>query len=60
MNAAERIDAALSVALETVIACEAAAEITPHDAAQVIDIVGAALRVVRSWSPEWDTTGVEL
>lgn len=60
MTAAERIDAALSVALECVIAAQNAGEVTVGDAAQVCDIIGAALNTVRRWSPEWETSGVEL
>jgi len=61
VTAAQRIDAALAVALETVIAAADAGEITPHDAAVVVDIVGAAIRTVQTWAPEWDTaSAVEL
>jgi hypothetical protein len=56
MTAAQRIDAALAVALETVIAAANAGEITPHDAAQVVDIVSAAIRTVQTWAPEWETS----
>ena len=60
MTAAQRIEAALTVALNVIFDAQAAGEITPHDAAQVVDIVGAAIRTVQTWAPEWDTSAVEL
>jgi len=60
VTAAQRIDAALAVALETVIAAADAGEITVGDAAQVVDLVTAALNTVQRWAPEWDTSAVEL
>lgn len=60
MTAAERIEAALSVALEAIIHAQNAGEVTVGDAAQVIDIVTAAINTVQRWAPEWETTAVEL
>lgn len=60
MTAAERIDAALSVALEAVVHAQNVGEVTVGDAAQVIDIITAAINTVRRWAPEWETSGAEL
>lgn len=60
MTATERIDAALSVALEAVVHAQNAGEVTVGDAAQVIDIVTAAINTVQRWAPEWETPAVEL
>ena len=60
MTPIERIDGALEVAVNAGVDAQNAGAITVGDAAQVIDIVGAALRTVRQWAPEWDTSAVEL
>lgn len=60
MTPTSRIDAALAVALEAVVHAQNAGEITVGDAAQVIDIITAAMNTVRRWAPEWDTSAVEL
>jgi hypothetical protein len=56
VNAQQRIDDALQVALDVLFAAQDAGEITVGDAAQIVDIVGAALRTVRAWAPEWETS----
>jgi len=60
VNAAQRIDNALQVALNVTAAAADAGEITVGDAAQVVDLVTAALNTVQRWAPEWETSAVEL
>lgn len=59
MTAAQRIDSALQVALNVTVDALTSAEITPHQAQQVLDLVGAAVNTVQQWAPEWETA-VEL
>jgi len=60
MNAQQRVDNALTVALEAVVSAGINGEITPQQVAQVVDLVTAALNTVQRWAPEWETSAVEL